>query len=215
MKDALAHWTPRVIAVAQSAGEQDGAHDLDHLHRVWRHAQKILQGHPEADQLIVLAACYLHDLVNLPKDHPARHLASREAAALAWVRLTEIGFPEEKREAVRHAIEAHSFTAAVQPETIEAQIVQDADRLDALGFVGMARLFYTAGRMGTKLAHATDPLATQRIPDDKAYALDHIEIKLVRMAGTMQTQEGRQLCQERLDRLRAFRAAFLEEWMAE
>lgn len=215
MDVSIAYWKPRLMELAQAATGQDGAHDLDHVHRVWHNARKILQDYPEADALIVLAAVCLHDLVNLPKDHSERHLASRQAAQLADERLAAMHFPGEKLQGVRHAIEAHSFTADVTPQTIEARIVQDADRLDALGFVGMARLFYTAGRMGTKLAHDTDPLAVARIPDDKAYALDHIEIKLVRIAATMQTPEGRRLCEERLERLRIFRSAFIQEWMGD
>ena len=217
MDKEIAYWKPRLLAIVQAQTEQegaaDGAHDREHLHRVWRNAQKLLKHYPEADALVVLAACYLHDLVNLPKDHPQRHLASQHAADCACEQLQAIGFPPEKRDGVRHAIEAHSFSAGIAPQTLEAKIVQDADRLDALGFVGMARLFYTAGRMGAKLAHATDPLAVHRVPDDHAYALDHIEIKLVRIAGTMQTPEGRQLCAARLERLRFFRAAFIEEWL--
>ena len=215
MEDVIAYWKPRLLKLAAAYDEADGAHDLNHLHRVWSNAKKLLSAHAEADRLVVLAATYLHDIVNLPKTHPERHLASSQAAQIACQRLAALDFPNEKLAGVRHAIEAHSFSANVTPQTIEAQIVQDADRLDALGFVGMARLFYTAGRMGSKLAHATDPLARERIPDDKAYALDHIEVKLVRIAGTMQTQEGRKLCEARLERLRAFRSAFLAEWVEE
>src|SRR3546814_12128665 len=100
------------------------------------------------------------------------------AAAQARAPLAQAGFPADKLDAVAHAIEAHSFSAAIAPTTIEAKIVQDADRLDALGAVGLARLFYTAGRMGSAFAHPPDPLARTRPLDDRAYALDHIEVKL-------------------------------------
>jgi uncharacterized protein len=91
-------------------------------------------------------------------------------------------------------------------------IVQDADRLDALGAVGLARLFYTAGRMGSAFAHATDPLAAHRELDDRAFALDHIELKLAKLPGSMQTAAGRKLGEVRLDWLRGFRATFVAEW---
>jgi uncharacterized protein len=99
---------------------------------------------------------------------------------------------------VAHAIESHSYSAAIAAETIEAKIVQDADRLDALGAVGLARLFYTAGRMGTGLAHADDPMALHRELDEKAYAIDHIDTKLATIPGKMQTRAGRQLANTRL-----------------
>jgi len=151
-------------------------------------------------------------LVNLPKNHPDRSQASRLAARLACGRLAKAGFPPDKLDGVTHAIEAHSFSASIAPATIEAMIVQDADRLDALGAVGLARLYYTAGRMGSALAHPTDPLAAHRVLDDRAFALDHIELKLAKLPASMQTAAGRKLGEARLDWLRAFRDTFVAEW---
>lgn len=210
----LALWQPRLAALAQAEAGNDGAHDLNHLHRVWRNAQTLLAEHAEADALVVLAACYLHDLVNLPKDHAERHLASQQAAVLAQQRLVALDFPSERLTAVVHAIAAHSFSAAIAPQTLEARIVQDADRLDALGAVGLARLYYTAGRMGSALAHPDDALGQQRPLDDKRYALDHIEVKLATLPATMTTAAGRKMGEARLQWLRDFRDSFVAEWGA-
>ena len=209
---SLTLWQPRLLALATAGLGDDGAHDINHLQRVWRNAALLLQQHAEADALTVMAACYLHDLVNLPKNHPERHLASRQAAALACRQLAELDFPEDKLAGVAHAIATHSFSADLTPTTIEAQIVQDADRIDALGAVGLARLFYTAARMDSALAHGTDPLAAHRPLDDKAYALDHIVTKLDKLPGKMQTRAGRALAEQRLAVLTDFRAAFAGEW---
>ncbi len=214
MNTLLSSWHPRLLALASAAVGDDGAHDTNHLHRVWRNATLLLDDYPDADALVVLAACYLHDLVNLPKNAAERHLASRQAALLASGQLAALDFPPNKLAAVAHAIESHSFSAGIRPETIEAQIVQDADRLDALGAVGLARLFYTAGRMGTALAHADDPMALHRELDEKAYALDHIDTKLATLPGKMQTASGRRLAQNRLNELIAFRDTFIAEWAA-
>jgi len=212
MDNSLSSWQPRLVALASAAAGDDGAHDTSHLHRVWRNATLLLEQHPAADRLVVLAACYLHDLVNLPKNHPERHLASLQAAAQARTKLAEAGFPADRLDAVAHAIETHSFSAALQPTTLEAQIVQDADRLDALGAVGLARMFYIAGRMGTALAHPDDPLAMHRERNDKLYSLDHIEVKLATLPATMQTAAGRTLGEQRLRELLAFRDSFVAEW---
>eukprot|EP01133_Synstelium_polycarpum_P020176 gene20176-24194_t len=209
---SLTLWHPRLLALAMAGLGDDGAHDINHLQRVWRNAGLLLQQHAEADALTVMAACYLHDLVNLPKNHPERHLASRQAAALACRQLAELDFPADKLAGVAHAIATHSFSADLAPTTIEAQIVQDADRIDALGAVGLARLFYTAARMDSALAHGTDPLAAHRPLDDKAYALDHIVTKLDKLPGKMQTRAGRALAEQRLAVLTDFRAAFAGEW---
>ncbi|THC42463.1 HD domain-containing protein [Massilia sp. Mn16-1_5] len=211
----LAAWRPRLAALAASSGDDDGAHDASHLERVWRSAQALLEHHPEADALVVLAACYLHDLVNLPKDHPERARASIMAARLARSELARLGFPADRLDDVAHAIEAHSFSAAVLPRTVEAKIVQDADRLDALGAVGLARMFYISGRLGRALAHPTDPLALGRENDDGAWTLDHIMVKLARLPGMMQLEAGRALAEARLARLLAFREEFAAEWLGQ
>nr|WP_255581592.1 HD domain-containing protein [Cupriavidus sp. AU9028] len=201
-----------MLGYAEQAAQDDGAHDLNHLHRVWKTAQRLLADHPEADALVVLAACYLHDIVNLPKNHPERTQASMMAARVACAKLEQDGFPVEKLDGVRHAIEAHSFSAGIAPLTIEAKIVQDADRLDALGPVGLARLFYTAGRMGSALAHPDDALGEHRELDDRAYALDHIEVKLAKLPASMQTAAARRLGEAQLQWLRGFRDTFIADW---
>jgi uncharacterized protein len=132
---------------------------------------------------------------------------------LARAQLVALGFPADRLDAVAHAVETHSFSAAITPETIEAQIVQDADRIDGLGAVGLARLFYIAGQMNSALAHPTDPLGTSRAADDRAYALDHIGVKLARLPGMMQTTAGRLLAEERLAEVTSFRDRFAAEWL--
>ncbi len=206
-----ATWRPRLAAMAEGSSGGDGAHDGAHLERVWRNAQALLAQHPEADALVVMAACYLHDLVNLPKNDPERSQASRRSAQLARHQLAWMGFPPEKLDAVAHAIEAHSFSANIRAESLEAKIVQDADRLDGLGAVGLARMFYIAGMMGSSLAHPDDPLGTGREFDDRRYALDHIMVKLAKLPDMMQTEGGRALAGERLARLLAFREEFAAE----
>lgn len=211
----LQYWQQQLIQLLQQqAPDSDAAHDLSHFHRVWAVARHILQQHPAADALVVLAACYLHDLVNLPKNHPQRTQASRMAATQARQLLADAGFPADKLAAVAHAIEAHSFSANIPPRSVEACIVQDADRMDALGAIGLARLFYTSGRMGGQLAHPENPLGTGRVLDDRAYALDHIAVKLEKLPDMMQTAAGRAMAAERLEWLLAFRQQFAEEWLA-
>ena len=211
----LDRWRAPLAELAAGAAGNDGAHDASHLARVWRNAQALLAHHPEADTLVVMAACYLHDLVNLPKNDPERAQASRRSAVLARAELARLGFPSERLDAVAHAIEAHSFSAAIAPTTLEAKIVQDADRLDALGAIGLARMFHVGGGMGRSLAHATDPLADTRALDDQTYTLDHIVVKLAKLPAMMQIDAGRALAEARLARLMAFRDEFAAEWLGD
>lgn len=186
--------------------DEDGAHDIAHFRRVWSTAQRIMDD--RAKPLTVLAACYFHDIVNLPKNHPERHLASRYAAQKALTLLASYfpAFPEALYPDVYHAIEAHSFSAGITPQSIEAKIVQDADRLEALGAIGLARVFYVSGQLGRPLFDAEDPFAQQREPDDKRWALDHFQTKLLKLPATMQTEKGRELARHNANYLVKFMA---------
>jgi uncharacterized protein len=188
----------------------DGSHDVAHLQRVWNNAAAILAKEGGAAE-IVAAATLLHDCVTVEKNDPMRAQASRLAARKAEAVLAELGWDPARIAAVAHAIEAHSFSAAIPPETVEAKILQDADRLDAIGMVGVARCFYIAGRMGSGLYDPADPEANWRPLDDKSFAIDHFENKLFKLAAGFQTQAGARLADIRQARLRRFYDEFLDE----
>ena len=198
------------VARQWSAHPADGAHDLGHLRRVWARAKLIAMDEP-CDLDVLLAACIFHDLVNLPKSHPERARASTLSAEAAGHFLRLDGFPEAKLSAVGHAIAAHSFSAAITPVTAEARVLQDADRLEALGAIGIARMFHVSGAMGGGLFDAEDPMALHRPHDDRAFALDHIETKLLKLVDTMQTAPGRAMAIERADWMLSFRTRLLFE----
>ena len=185
----------RLRAIA-GAGPGDSAHDLGHLDRVWANAQHIAEG-TDRDRTVLMAAAYLHDIVALPKDHPDRAQASRRSAQAARPHLAALGLTPAQIAATCHAIAAHSFSAGIRPETDEARILQDADRIDALGAVGLARCFAVSGALGRPLFHPDDPFAEHRAPDDSRFALDHFQTKLLRLPATMQTERGRALAEVR------------------
>ena len=188
----------------------DGSHDAAHLIRVWKNARRI-QAEEGGDPRVLAAAVLLHDCVSVEKNAPERAQASRLAAEKATGLLTGLGWTEGDVETVAHAILTHSFSAGLVPETLEAKILQDADRLDAIGLVGAARCFYIAGRMASGLYDPLDPLAENRPLDDKAFAIDHFEVKLFKLADGFQTATGREIARERERRLRDFRDMMLDE----
>jgi uncharacterized protein len=153
---------------------------------------------------VVLPAAWLHDIVAVRKDSPDRARASTLAAAEAARFLRDIDYPAALVAEIAHAIEAHSFSAGIEPRTLEAQVVQDADRLEALGAIGIARCFATTGAMARPLYCPDDPFGVARALDDKAYALDHFELKLFRVAETLRTASGRAEGQRRATFLRAY-----------
>ena len=189
---------------------EDGAHDLSHLQRVWNNARS-LHAQEGGDLEVLLAAVLMHDCVTVEKNSPLRSRASMLAAQKASQVLTEIGWMSTKINTVAHAIEAHSFSASIAPNSLEAKIMQDADRLDALGMVGVARVFYVGGRLGRALYDPQDPEASQRVYDDKRFCLDHFQTKLLHLADGFQTATGQRLAQIRHDRLKGFLDLFKEE----
>jgi uncharacterized protein len=200
----------RLLAAAGSSGD-DGSHDRSHLLRVWRNATSIAEQEPGSDRTILAAAVILHDCVAVEKNSPWRSSASRLAAAHARGILAGLGWDSARIDATAHAIEAHSFSADIAPETAEARIVQDADRLDAIGAIGIARCFYVAGRMGSALYHPADPQAANRDLDDGTFALDHFGAKLFRVAGNFQTKAGQALADVRTRTMHGFVRALLDE----
>lgn len=193
----LQHWQQQFIHYLNEHVQQDdGAHDLGHFNRVWQTCCAINQAEGnKADDLVLLTASYFHDLVSLPKNHPDRSKSSLLSADKTAGLLAGYfsGFPQEKIEAVHHAIHAHSFSAGITPLTPEAQILQDADRMEALGAIGLARVFYVAGLMNTQLFHNDDPLGENRSLNDNRYALDHFKVKLFQLPALMNTTTGKQL----------------------
>jgi uncharacterized protein len=193
-----------------ATNDEDGAHDLSHIVRVWRNVQ-LIHRDEGGDLELLAAAVLLHDSVQVAKDSPLRNKASMLAAKEARVRLAALGWEPSRINTVACAIESHSFSAGIAPSSIEGSILQDADRLDAIGFGGIARCFYTAGRMGSRLYDLADPEGKARTLDDGRNALDHFPRKLLTLAGTFKTRTGQKLAKERHQRVLEFYRGMLAE----
>ena len=183
--------------------ESDPAHDISHVKRVVQNTM-VLTDAEHGDPAITLPAAWLHDCISVAKDSPLRKQASRLAAQEAVRFLGSVNYPEKLLPAIYHAIEAHSFSANIETETLEAKIVQDADRLEAVGAIGIARCFLTGGSMGTPLYEPSDPFGKNRPHDDRRFTLDHFYCKLLGLADTMKTESGRIEAVKRSDYMRAF-----------
>ena len=168
----------------------DPAHDITHVERVVQNTLKLTEAE-DGNAAISVPAAWLHDCVSVAKDSPYRKQASKLAADEAIRFLGSINYPSELSAQIYHAIEAHSFSANIPTQTLEARIVQDADRLEAVGAIGIARCFLTGGSMGTPLYEPSDPFAGSRDLDDRRYTLDHFYCKLLGLADTMKTGAGK------------------------
>jgi uncharacterized protein len=199
-------WQPVFMRWLEHHAGADSAHDSGHILRVVANARKLAMAEG-ADWKIVLPAAWLHDCVVVPKSSPERALASRFAARQAVDWLKDGGWPHGKLEEIGHAIEAHSFSAGIEPRTQEAEVLQDADRLDALGAVGLARTLMLGAEMGRTFYQTEDPFCRNRDPDDAIYTLDHVYRKLLTLESTMRTESGR--------REAASRTRFLRDYLAQ
>jgi uncharacterized protein len=184
----------------------DSAHDMAHIQRVVQMARRLAEAEG-ADLAVVIPAAWLHDCVTLPKNAPNRHEASQLAAVEAVRFLRTVAYPEQHLAGIAHAITAHSFSAGIPPTTLEAKVVQDADRLDAIGAIGVARCLLTGGALQRPLYHPTDPFCQERDPDDLAYTIDHFYRKLLKLGQTLHTEAA----QAEAARRNAFMQTFLEQ----
>lgn len=181
----------------------DVAHDIHHIERVVKVAKQLARDE-SAELAIVVPAAWLHDCFSLPKSHPDRAKASSMAGDKAVKFLTEIGYPEQYYAPIHHAICAHSFSANIDPETLEAKIVQDADRLDALGAIGIARCMQVSGALGRSLYALEDPFCTQRQPNDVEFTIDHFFKKLFHISATLNTAAAHKEGELRESKMRDF-----------
>jgi uncharacterized protein len=123
----------------------------------------------------------------------------------------DAGYPAAQNEAIKYCISVHSFSRGIVPETLEAKILQDADRLDAVGAVGIARCFATCADLKRPFYRQEDPFCRARAPDDKLWGVDHFYRKLLRLGETLHTPTARALAAARLDFMNTFLRQFESE----
>jgi uncharacterized protein len=199
----LTSWEPRFAAYLDAHIVADAAHDREHTRRVVANA-RALAADCGASLDVVIPAAWLHDCVAVPKDSPQRALASTMAATSASAFLAMSGYPPLFIPMIAHAIAAHSFSAGITPLTLEARVVQDADRLDALGAVGVARCLMLGVQLGRPLYQPDEPFPVARPADDAVSSIDHFYTKLLRLAETMATEAGRAEAERRTAFMREF-----------
>lgn len=197
-------WEARFKTFLDQHEEQaDVAHDLAHILRVVANARK-LAAISQADLHVVIPAAWLHDCVSVPKSSSLRNQASRMAAKAAGDFLNAAGYPSQFIPAIQHAIEAHSFSANIAPRSLEAQVVQDADRLDSLGAIGIARCLMLGAVLNRPLYELEEPFPHNRPADDQLYTIDHFYTKLLKLADSMQTPAGKAEAEQRSEFMRHY-----------
>lgn len=188
----------------------DPSHDLLHVKRVTELARELAE-RENADLNVVIPAASLHDCVYISKADPRRKMASRLSADKAVSLLMEWGYPQQYMEAIHHAVAAHSFSANIEALTLEAKIVQDADRLDAIGAIGIARCFAFSGLSNRPFYNEQDPFCSERELDDSTNSLDHFYVKLLKISETLHTRSAKLEADKRYATMQSFLSGLKEE----
>ena len=183
--------------------DNDSAHDFEHVMRVYKNAQKIciLEN---ANEKLVLSAALLHDIVSYSKSDKRSKLSSIQSAKKSEQILKKYNFSKEEIGIISDAIRDHSFSQNTTPRTLEGKILQDADRLDALGAIGIARVFATGGSLKRPFYNIDDPFCKTRTPDDKTWTVDHFFQKLLKLESLMNTKSGKIEAKKRTSTLKEF-----------
>lgn len=181
----------------------DPAHDFDHIMRVYKNAEKLAR-REKANSKLVLSAALLHDIVKYPKSDKRSKKSSSESAIEARKILTKHGFSNSDIKIIEDAIRDHSFSKNKTPTTLEGKILQDADRLDAIGAIGIARAFAVSGSENRPFYSDKDPFCSQRKPDDQKWTLDHFYRKLLKLEKLMNTKSAKIEAKKRTKTLESF-----------
>ena len=183
--------------------DNDSAHDFEHVMRVYKNAQKICKKE-KANEKLVLSAALLHDIVSYPKSDRRSKLSSIHSAKKAERILRKHDYAKDEIVIICDAIRDHSFSQNKKPVTLAGKILQDADRLDAIGAIGIARVFATGGSLKRPFYNTDDPFCKTRMPDDKTWTVDHFYQKLLKLESMMNTKSGQIEAKKRTRVLREF-----------
>ena len=186
----------------------DASHDFQHIERVYKNAETILQSEPGANSEIVRLAVLLHDVSD------AKYTETKEAEERI---LAALDLTQEERSLIREIIASVSFNGGneLEARTIEAKIVRDADRLDAIGAVGIARTFAYGGAKGRKLyddaEEARSGMSVEEYRTKSTASVTHFYEKLLLLKDLMVTEKGRQMAEERHEFMVSFLRQFKNE----
>ena len=185
--------------VKSKLGKNDPAHDFEHVMRVYHNAERICKNE-NGNKKLILSAVLLHDIIKIKN----RKDSALKSAKLSEKILKENYFLDDEIRIISNAIKEHSFSKGKFPSTIEGKILQDADRLDAIGAIGLARVFSFSGSNNRPFYDPKDPFSKNRVVNDNKWALDHFFEKLLLLEGKMNTKTGKILAKKRTKILKFF-----------
>ena len=185
--------------VKSKLGKNDPAHDFEHVMRVYRNAERICKSE-NGNKKLILSAVLLHDIVKIKN----RKDSALKSAKLSEKILKENYFLDDEITIISDAIKEHSFSKGKIPSTPEGKILQDADRLDAIGAIGLARVFSFSGSNNRPFYDPKDPFSKNRNLNDNKWTIDHFYEKLLTLEQKMNTKTGKTIAKKRTKTLKDF-----------
>ena len=189
--------------VKQLYQKNDPSHDFEHIMRVYKNAEKICKTE-KVNKKLVLISVLLHDIVKRSQSKKQSKSSADLSAEKSIKILEKLNMSKLEINIITDAIRNHSFTKKRVSETIEGRILQDADRLDAIGAIGIARVFCVSGVKNRPFYNPNNPFAKKRTIDDKKWTLDHFFKKLLLLEKQMNTKSGKIEAKKRTKILKKF-----------
>ena len=204
--------------VEQEMHGVDSAHDMRHVDRVYALCRTLIQDRSDVNLNVLIPAVLLHDIARIQEDRDQSRTKDHAilSAAQAGKILHELGYASETIEHIQECIRTHRYRSHSKPTTIEAQILYDADKLDVLGAIGIARSFMIAGQYRERV-YSTTPLKDYvqenlvdgrlngRIKDITKHAPNlEFETKFKRIPDTLFTSQAQQIAQQRMEYMKSF-----------
>ena len=199
----------------------DPIHGIDHVMRVYRFCLELAKHEEDVDMEVLTLAALLHDIAREKEFETTTGEVDHAAlgAEMAERVLKELGCPEEIVEKVKHCIIAHRFRSKVRPRTIEAKVLSDADKLDVIGAIGIARCFMLAGRMGQRIwsdvpleEYVEENIIDGRIKDWSKHAPNlEFELKLKHVLDVLYTERAKEIARKRMEFMAEFFRRLREE----
>ncbi len=181
----------------------DPSHDLLHLKRVLKTAL-FLAAIERGELEILIPAVLLHDIVQVPKNSPNRSAASEMAALKASEILEPLGWSNDDIQKIAQAVLEHSYSRGLTATSLESAILQDSDRLDALGAIGIMRMVACGTLMGTPFYEDSIDVFSKNTYEDRKYIIDHVFTKLIRLPDLMNFQWSKAEALKRFEFMKHF-----------
>lgn len=199
--------------VAKKLAHDFSGHDINHINRVVTLSKIILKEEPLADEFIVLASAYLHDVI----DDKITDNSVQESEQLKSF-LTDLALSKSQITSIFSIIESMSYRKNLEQKitlSLEGQIVQDADRLDAIGAIGIARTFYYGGNK-KHIMYDPDMIAREKLSEEEYKksntVINHFYEKLLHLKDQMNTEKAKELALHRHHIMEQFIDDFKAEW---